>query len=151
MTLETSDPVIEGGRSAALTGKIIGITIIVACLALAGVLFKKAAIQYVTFPEAMASTDSTVQIIGAPVAGTMFYDENGHVLHFTLGDSGNTMPVIYRGPKPDDLDTAMQKATKITAQGTYSASMNAFVAENLLVKCPSKYQGTQDRSYNSSG
>jgi cytochrome c-type biogenesis protein CcmE len=41
----------------------------------------------------------------------------------------------------------MTKAAKITAQGTYSKTQQVFQADNLLVKCPSKYQGTTERSY----
>jgi cytochrome c-type biogenesis protein CcmE len=135
------------------TGKIIGVAIIVACLAGVPFLFKQTAMSYVPFAEAAKATDSTVQIMGAPSKGTMFYDEGTHMLHFTLVDTaGATMPVVYKGPKPEDLDTAMSKASKITAQGTYSPSTQAFVAENLLVKCPSKYQGqgSTERSYGSS-
>ena len=59
------------------------------------------------------------------------------------------MHVVYQGPKPEDLDSAMSKAVAINATGTYDAKQGAFVADTLLVKCPSKYQGqgTTDRSY----
>ena len=59
------------------------------------------------------------------------------------------MPVIYQGPKPEDLDSAMTKAVAINAQGTYDPKQQVFVADNLLVKCPSKYQGqgATERSY----
>jgi cytochrome c-type biogenesis protein CcmE len=47
------------------------------------------------------------------------------------------------------LDSAMSKAVAINAQGTYDPARHVFVADNLLVKCPSKYQGqgTTERSY----
>jgi cytochrome c-type biogenesis protein CcmE len=133
-------------------GKVIGIGIIVLCLTCSGFLFKKAMINYVSFHEASQATDSTVQIMGAPVAGTMHYDELAHMLRFSLTDNtGDTMAVEYKGPKPDDLDSAAAKATKITVQGTYDPGESAFVADKLLVKCPSKYQGKPDttRTYGS--
>ena len=131
-------------------GKIIGVAIILICIAAVPALYKQSAMDYVPFAEAAKSTDTTVQIMGAPTKGSMYYDEAGHMLHFNLDDGrGTTMPVVYKGPKPEDLDTAMSKASKITAQGTYSKAAGTFVAENLLVKCPSKYQGQADteRSY----
>ena len=133
------------------TGLIVGVAIIVACLVFSAKLFKGSLINYVPFSEARAATGETVQIMGAPAVGTLRYDTTEHALHFALLDGkGETMPVVFKGPKPDDLDTAMTKATKITAQGSYSPTTSTFIAENLLVKCPSKYQGAGDgteRSY----
>lgn len=129
------------------TGALIGLVIIVAVLAFSAVTFKTSLINYVPFREAMAATDSNVQIMGAPVNGTMAYADGE--LHFSMRENGTNavMPVVFKGPKPDDLDTAMTKAAKITAQGTYSKTQQVFEADNLLVKCPSKYQGTTERSY----
>ncbi|BDI32294.1 hypothetical protein CCAX7_43450 [Capsulimonas corticalis] len=133
------------------TGLIIGVVIIISCLVFSAKLFKGSLINYVPFSEAREATGQTVQIMGAPAAGTMQYNTSEHALHFALTDEkGETMPVVFKGPKPEDLDTAMTKATKITAQGSYSPATSTFVAENLLVKCPSKYQGSNDsgeRSY----
>ena len=128
-----------------MAGKIIGLAIIVVCLAAVPFLFKQTAMNYVPFAEAAKATDTTVQIMGAPTKGSMYYDEGQHMLHFSLDDGqGTVMPVVYKGAKPEDLDTAMSKASKITAQGTFNPSAKTFVAENLLVKCPSKYQGQGD-------
>jgi len=124
-------------------------------MAFCGSTFKSALINYVPFAQARTATDTSVQIMGAPVAGTMQYDSLAHDLHFSLRDTqGTLMPVVFKGPKPEDLDTAMTKASKITAQGTYDKTQQVFVADNLLVKCPSKYQGAGgsggDRTYGSS-
>lgn len=125
-------------------GAVIGLIIIVAALAYSAQAFKNNLVNAVPFSEAMTATDSDVQIMGAPIAGTMAYDQSVHSLRFTLRDTGGqTMPVLYKGPKPEDLDTAMSKAVAINAQGTYNPTQHVFVAENLLVKCPSKYQGQQ--------
>ena len=130
-------------------GKVIGVTIIVACLGFAVYLSKSSLVTYVPFTEAKAATDSTVQIMGAPVAGTMQYDQSAHQLHFAIKDeTGQVMPVVFAGPKPEDLDTAMSRATRIGAQGSYSRADGTFKAENLVVKCPSKYDGgSQERQY----
>ena len=129
-------------------GAVIGLVIIVAALAFSASAFKNNLVNAVPFAEAVKATDSDVQIMGAPVKDTMIPD--GHGLRFDLKDtSGAVMHVVYQGPKPEDLDSAMNKAVAINAQGTYDAKQHAFVADNLLVKCPSKYQGqgTTDRSY----
>lgn len=131
-------------------GAVIGLVIIVGALAFSAVAFKNNLVNAVPFQEAKLATDSDVQVMGAPVPGTMNYDSGRHALRFTLRDtSGQTLPVVYKGPKPEDLDSAMSKAVAINAQGTYAPDQKAFVADNLLVKCPSKYQGqgTTDRSY----
>lgn len=130
-------------------GAVFGLMVIVAALAFSAFAFKGSLVNYVPFSDAMKATDTTVQVMGAPVAGTMAYDNTVHALRFTLrDDQGQTLPVVFKGPKPEDLDTAMTKATKITAQGTYDPKQGVFAADNLLVKCPSKYQGDKgERGY----
>jgi cytochrome c-type biogenesis protein CcmE len=130
-------------------GAIIGLVIIVAAIVFCAVTFKGSLMNLVPFADARAATDSTVQIIGAPVDGSMNYS-NG-ALHFDMKDErGDVMPVVFKGPKPEDLDTAMTKATKITAQGCYNKTQGTFEAAGLQVKCPSKYDnkpGGAERSY----
>ncbi len=132
-------------------GAVIGLIIIIGALAFSAVAFKNNLVNAVPFAEAMKATDSDVQVMGAPVTGTMNYDSSVHALRFTLCEKATNqmMPVVYKGPKPDDLDSAMSKAVAINAQGTYDPAQGVFVADNLLVKCPSKYQGqgTTERSY----
>ena len=134
-------------------GAVIGLVIIIAALAFSAVAFKNNLVNAVPFQEARQATDSDVQVMGAPVAGTMRYDSTSHALRFTILEkpTGQTLAVVYKGPKPDDLDSAMSKALAINAQGTYDPAQKAFVADNLLVKCPTKYQGqgTTERSYGS--
>ena len=48
------------------------------------------------------------------------------------------MPVMYEGVKPGNFE----EATEIVAIGSYRDG--AFHAEQLLVKCPSKYQGVDE-------
>lgn len=133
-------------------GAIVGLVIIVGALGFSALAFKNNLVNAVPFGEAMKATDSDVQIMGAPVAGTMGYDQSSHSLQFALRDpSGQRLNVIYKGPKPDDLDTAMSKAVGIGATGTYDPAQRVFIAETLLVKCPSKYQdgAATERRYGS--
>lgn len=131
-------------------GAVIGLVIIIAALTFSAVAFKNNLVNSVPFAEAMKATDSDVQVMGAPVAGTMAYDSTIHAQCFTMRETatGQMLPVTYKGPKPEDLDSAFSKAVAINATGTYDPAQRVFVADKLLVKCPSKYQGqTTDRSY----
>ena len=131
-------------------GAVIGLIIIIGALAFSAVAFKNNLVNAVPFAEAMKATDTDVQVMGAPVAGTMTYDTAAHALHFTMQEktTGQILPIVYKGPKPEDLDSAMSKAVAINVTGTYDPAQRVFAADKLLVKCPSKYQGqTTDRSY----
>ncbi len=132
-------------------GAVLGLTIIIAALAFSAAAFKTSLVSYVPFTDARTTPGESVQIMGTPQSGSLFYDSG--TLHFTLQDEkGQTMTVLYKGPKPDDMDSAMSKATKIGAQGTYDPSQQTFVADSLVVKCPSKYQGVgqTERHYGAS-
>ena len=52
-------------------------------------------------------------------------------------DEGGSLPVEYGGVKPGNFEEAVQ----IVAVGRYESGV--FHAEQLLVKCPSKYQGLE--------
>ncbi len=122
-------------------GAVFGLGIIIAALAFCAFTFKSTLINYVPFADARSATDTTVQIMGAPKDAAMAQDGG---LHFVMNDGhGTTIPVVYSGPKPEDFDTAVQRGYKIAAQGTYDPRQQAFVAQTLLVKCPSKYQGAK--------
>ena len=134
-------------------GAMIGLVIILAALGFGMTAFKTSLVNYVPFADARRATDTSVQVMGAPVPGTLNYSTGEHALHFILSDEhGQTLPVIYHGPKPEDMDSASAKGTKIAVQGAFDPAQHQFVADKLLVKCPSKYNGTggpQDRSYSS--
>jgi cytochrome c-type biogenesis protein CcmE len=130
-------------------GPIIAIAVILAALAFGAYAFKGSLIAYVPFSQAIsaASTGSTVQIIGAPIKGDTSYNQTVGALSFKMQEPGTgaVMPVIFKSPKPDNFDEAI----KVTAIGHYDPQAQTFMADNLLVKCPSKYAGqtAQDRSY----
>ena len=55
-------------------------------------------------------------------------------------DKGEVMPVVYHGVIPGNFD----QATMVVAIGRYQDGR--FQAEELLVKCPSKYQAEAERT-----
>lgn len=124
-------------------GAIFGLVIIASVLIFCAFTYKSTLVNYVPFTDAQSATDSTVQVMGKPLDPSM---ENGG-LQFKMDDGkGHVMAVLYNGPKPDDFDSAVSRGYKIAAQGTYRPQQQLFVADNLLVKCPSKYQGAQKPS-----
>ena len=131
-------------------GPIIGIVVIVAAIVYGAVSFKQSLVAYVPFKDAMASADSgrTVQVIGALVQGKTHYDLSSGSLQFQIQEASTSlvMPVVFKSPKPDNFDAA----AKVTAIGHYDPASASFEADNLLVKCPSKYADQKDaptRSY----
>jgi cytochrome c-type biogenesis protein CcmE len=99
--------------------------------------FKSTLTTYVTVDEAKAS-GQRVQVAGLAVTGTERYDTETNNLVFTLReDGGAEMRVEYDGPRPGNFDDV----TKVVAIGQYVADKKAFDADELLVKCPTKYEG----------
>jgi len=117
---------------------LIGGALVIAFLAYGATSFKNNLTPYVSFDEAM-KTASRVQVAGALVEGSSNYVDEDQKLHFVIVDeAGVEMAVRYSDVKPANFE----EATQIVAVGSWRG--NAFDAENLLVKCPSKYQGVDD-------
>jgi cytochrome c-type biogenesis protein CcmE len=116
----------------------VGGVLIVAFLAYGATSFTSNLTPYVSFDEAQKSTRK-VQVAGGLVPDSTAYVEDQELLRFGIvEDGGATMTVLYKGIKPGNFE----EATQIVAIGTYSDG--AFHADQLLVKCPSKYQGVED-------
>jgi cytochrome c-type biogenesis protein CcmE len=113
----------------------IGGVLVVAFLAYGATSFKSNLTPYVSFEEAM-QRPSKVQVAGSLVPQSTHYSEEVERLVFGIeDDDGRTMKVLYDGVKPGNFE----EATQIVAIGNYRD--DAFHADQLLVKCPSKYQG----------
>jgi cytochrome c-type biogenesis protein CcmE len=116
---------------------IIGGVVIVLAMALAMYSFQSTLTSYVTVSEAKAS-NRPVQVAGIVVEGTDKYDLDSNNLLFTLReDGGDQMKVEYDGPRPGNFDNV----TKVVAIGKYEPKKGVFLARELLVKCPTKYEG----------
>ncbi len=101
--------------------------------------FKKSVTPYIAFAEAKRST-GLVQVNGTLADKNYVLRKNEQYLEFNLRDSkGEVMRTIYRGVIPGNFD----QATNIVAIGRYDNGH--FEAEQLLVKCPSKYQAEADK------
>jgi len=116
---------------------VIGAIIIVGALIMALSAFKSSLISYVSIAEAKKST-KPVQVVGSLVDGSVSYDFGTNHLFFTLQeDSGDQIKIQYDKPKPANMDGA----PKIVAIGIYNPQKQLFEANEILVKCPSKYEG----------
>ena len=101
--------------------------------------FKKTMTPYITFAEAKR-VSGLVQVNGVLADKQYVLKPTEQYLSFRLKDpQGDVMPVEYRGVIPGNFD----QAVSIVAIGRYDSG--AFKAEQLLVKCPSKYQAMADQ------
>jgi cytochrome c-type biogenesis protein CcmE len=116
---------------------IVGGLVVALAMVMAMYSFKSTLTSYVTVSEAKASK-RPVQVAGIVVEGTDRYDLERNNLIFVLReDGGDQMQVEYDGPRPGNFDNV----TKVVAIGKYEPKEQVFMARELLVKCPSKYEG----------
>jgi cytochrome c-type biogenesis protein CcmE len=116
--------------------RLICLAVIAGFIAYSVFVFQSSVTPYVTFAQAK-SAKGAVQVKGTLAAPRITLTEDGRFTQFMLrDDAGEEVSVVYRGVKPEGLD----EATGIVAIGKYSNGQ--FLADKLLVKCPSKYQGS---------
>ena len=108
--------------------------LVVAAVAIGVSSFRKTVTPYVGFAEARRAS-GLVQVNGV-LAGKQYIVRDGdQFLKFRLRDSHDeVLEVRYKGVIPGNFDQAMS----VVAIGSYRGGY--FEAEQLLVKCPSKYQ-----------
>ena len=106
--------------------------------------FKKSVTPYLSFSEARRAS-GLVQVNGHLADKNYVLKPSEQYLQFKLKDErGEIMPVEYHGVIPGNFD----QATSIVAIGRYQG--DTFQAEQLLVKCPSKYQAEAEKGRNRS-
>lgn len=103
--------------------------------------FLKTTIQYVSLDEA-ARSQRIVQVLGKIDFSRVNYNTDKGRLEFAVYDAQTKdtvgaarMSVYYYGVVPGNFD----QATSVVLKG--KTSEGVFVADQMLVKCPSKYQG----------
>jgi cytochrome c-type biogenesis protein CcmE len=106
--------------------------------------FKDNMTPYVSYDVAREG-NRLVQVAGALEKGSSSYVDTQESLFFTLKDpeSSQTLRVRYKGLKPANFEDAVS----IVAIGRYDEQAQEFEADKLLVKCPSKYQGAEVKTY----
>ncbi len=101
--------------------------------------FRKSVTPYISFSEARHAT-GLVQVNGQIADKDYVIKPQEQYLRFNLKDQkGEVMPVVYHGVIPGNFD----QATMVVAIGRYKG--DRFEADQLLVKCPSKYQAEAEK------
>lgn len=95
---------------------------------------------YVTFAEAEKDPGQVYTVIGTlDTSRGMHYAARENLFTFyALDKNGMSREVLYAQPKPQDFE----RAEEVTMKG-YSREGH-FYAEEILMKCPSKYNGDQE-------
>jgi cytochrome c-type biogenesis protein CcmE len=106
--------------------------------------FQSSMTPYVSFERAR-EVNRVVQVAGALEKGSSRYIDTQESLLFTLKEpkSSETLRVRYKGLKPANFEDAIS----IVAIGRFDETAHEFEANKLLVKCPSKYQGAEVKTY----
>jgi len=111
---------------------LIGGAIILAALIFGFTAFQGALTPYVTAAN-VAASKGRVQLSGL-MDGTPSRDAAGNIVFSLKDDKGHSVKVVYNGPALANLDTA----TGAVAIGQYKEG--AFHADQVMLKCPSKYE-----------
>ncbi|MDD4051632.1 MAG: cytochrome c maturation protein CcmE [candidate division Zixibacteria bacterium] len=111
--------------------------------------FMSFSIQYVSLNE-VPQTTGVVQVMGKIDFDSVTYDAAHSQLIFDItGLEKKTMhdrlKVVFSGAVPGNFE----QATSVVAKGRYKDG--TFVADQLFVKCPSKYQGLEKQALEQGG
>ena len=119
----------------------IGGAIIILFIIWSATAFIQTTVQYVSIAEARTA-DHTVQVMGKIDFDKVNYDAEKSRLEFVVYDAdapskegAATLDVVFSGVVPGNFD----QATSVVLKGKTDG--DKFVAHQMLVKCPSKYQG----------
>jgi cytochrome c-type biogenesis protein CcmE len=76
-----------------------------------------------------------VRVAGVVAPDSIVKNDQTQVIHFTITENALSMPVVYGGTVPDIFRAGVQ----VVVEGRLG-SAGIFQAQNLLAKCPSKFQ-----------
>jgi cytochrome c-type biogenesis protein CcmE len=82
----------------------------------------------------------SLQVIGEVATGSLIRSDDGSI-SFTLKDNGGSIKVTYRGVPPQNLE---QEGNQVVVLGTLGSN-GEIESNQLLVKCPSKYEGEEQQ------
>jgi cytochrome c-type biogenesis protein CcmE len=116
-----------------------GVVVAVVIGALIAVSFSGSTSDYLSIAEVKSlgpdqARDS--RVAGAIVADTVDWNTRELHLTFEISDETGTLPISYHGPQPDMLVDAVEAVVI----GKYDPTARVFNADELLMKCPSKYE-----------
>ncbi len=116
-----------------------GVVVAVVIGLLIAVSFSGSTSDYLTIAQVKARpADPTraVRVAGEIVPESINYNTAELHLTFTIRDDTGRLNISYHGPQPDMLVDAVEAV----AIGHYNPETETFEADELLMKCPSKYE-----------
>lgn len=119
---------------------IVGLGIIVLAVVFGAFGFQDAFRSYTTSVVEATESGRHVQLKGF-LGSTGEYDEQGRWTFLLEDEMGDTVTIVSEEPRPANFEQAIE----IVAIGKYSDTEQAFLADDLLVKCPSKYQEMEEQ------
>ncbi|MGE5553409.1 MAG: cytochrome c maturation protein CcmE [Betaproteobacteria bacterium] len=112
--------------------------IVVAMAALMALGLSRTQTYYVTLEELLAEPAAQagrqLRVNGKLIGSSVSFDPEQVLLKFDLTDGRRTLPVTYQGVRPGSFEDGAE----VLVEGRYRDGI--FVAENVLTKCPSKYE-----------
>ena len=116
-------------------GAILSGIIAAAALGAAVFAFTTQASPYVTIAQARTAPGDRLHLAGDLIKDSVKADVYTQTLTFRVKDeNGDTVTIDHRGEKPANL----LEATKVVAVGKMDG--DKFVSDQLIVKCPTKYE-----------
>jgi cytochrome c-type biogenesis protein CcmE len=116
-----------------------GLIIAAVLLLLFGTSLRSSTVYYLTVEELISQGPSLdgqrVRIAGLVDRESVDWEQGSSVLRFNLVEGEGTLPVVYEGRVPD----AFAQADSAVVEGELSPD-GVFVADSLVVQCPSKYE-----------
>jgi cytochrome c-type biogenesis protein CcmE len=115
---------------------VVAAVVIVVFIVFGAVSFMDSNVEYTDFAKA-EKTNKKVQVKGSWVKekDTQFDAKAGQFIFYMIDDNNREVMVVLDGAKPNNFELA----TSIVAKGRYKDGY--FHANELLTKCPSKYEG----------
>jgi cytochrome c-type biogenesis protein CcmE len=96
------------------------------------------AVYYMTVSELRSCSTcmtQSVRVAGVVQQGSIVRDDQKQLVTFDIAQGGQRLAVTYNGVVPD----IFRPGIEVVVEGHYS-SQGPFQAQNLLAKCPSKFQ-----------
>jgi cytochrome c-type biogenesis protein CcmE len=117
---------------------IVASVVVAAFLVFGAVSFLDSNVEYTDFAKA-EKTSKKVQVKGSWVKDkeTSFDAKNGQFIFYMKDDNQREEKVVLDGAKPNNFELAKS----VVAKGRYKDG--CFHANELLTKCPSKYEGDE--------
>lgn len=120
-------------------GVLASIFVAIAAVVGLGFVFVQNASPYLTISQ-LSESSQGVHVVGKLVPGSLQQNAMKREVKFQLKDDTGVMNVVYTGPALSNLE----HATQVVVIGSKNA--NGFHSEQMLVKCPSKYESGQKAS-----